>query len=56
MTPERLKWIISGLDRDEVTDQEWKFFESCEDMMKRKGCITEKMEKWAEDIYRRKYR
>jgi len=56
MTSERLKWIISGLDRDALTDREWRFLENCEDMMKRKGFITQKMEEWAEEIYREKSR
>jgi hypothetical protein len=56
MIPERLNWIIGGLDRDSLTDREWKFLENCEDMMGRKGFITEKMEEWAEEIYREKSR
>ncbi len=56
MTPERLKWIISGLDRDKLTDNQWKILESAEDMMTRKGDITERMEEVIEDIYERKSR
>jgi len=56
MTPERLKWIISGLDRNALTDRELKFLENCEDMMGRKGFITWLMEEWTEEIYREKSR
>ncbi len=56
MTPERLKWIISGLDRDDLSDSQWKFVESCEEMMNRKGKITDRMEEVLEDIYREKSR
>jgi hypothetical protein len=56
MTPERLRWIISGLDRDELSDSQWRIVESCEEMMKKKGKITERMEEVLEDIYRQKSR
>lgn len=51
MTPERLKIIIQNLDFNELSDKEVEFLESCEERMKRRGEITEPMEKWVEDIW-----
>lgn len=54
MTSERLKWIISGIDWDRLTDREEKFVESAEAFFKQRNYLTEAQEKWLEDIYANK--
>jgi uncharacterized protein YllA (UPF0747 family) len=54
MNKERLKWIISGLDFDSLTDWEQRFIEDCERRMERYGSITDRMEEIVERIYKEK--
>ena len=51
MDKERLKWIVSGLDWEQLNDWELRFVESCEKRMEEKGSITEKMEGILEELY-----
>lgn len=54
MTPERMKWIIKGLDFDKLTDWEMKFIESVEKAMKKYGDLTERQEEVLERIFQEK--
>jgi hypothetical protein len=54
MTSDRLKWIISGLDFNDLTDWEERFVEACERRMDIKGDLTESMEEILERLYREK--
>jgi len=56
MIKDRLKWIISGLDFEDLTDWEQRFVESVEGQFQRKGDLTEKQEELLEKIYREKGR
>lgn len=56
MTKERMKWIISGLHRDDLSDGTWKFIESLERYFKNHGDLTEEQEERLEEIYREKGR
>jgi hypothetical protein len=62
MTKDRLKWIISGLDFESLTDWEERFVESVEkhfeERVKRSGhgYLTEGEENILEKIYREKGR
>jgi hypothetical protein len=56
MTSDRLKWIISGLDFNLLTDWEANFAESCEIYFQNKGDLTERQEEILEKIYREKRR
>lgn len=54
MTKDRLKWIISGLDFEKLTDWEANFVESVEIYFQNKGEITDKTEGVLERIYKEK--
>ncbi len=56
MTKDRLSWIISGLDFNDLSLWEQKFMESCESYFKRYGDLTDKQEEILERIYRDKGR
>ena len=56
MNADRLKWIITGLDYDLLTDWESQFVESIEDYFKRRGDLTEKQEETLERIFKEKSR
>jgi len=56
MTLDRLKWIISGLDFDYLTDWEQQFVETVEIYFYRKGNLTERQEEILERIFREKSR
>jgi hypothetical protein len=52
----RFKWILSGLDFDDLTDWEEKFVESCELQLHFKEELSEKQSEILEKIYRGKGR
>lgn len=54
MTKDRLKWIISGIDFEKLTDWEERFLEACEKRMDTKGDLTEPMEEIVERLYKEK--
>ena len=56
MTKDRLKWIISGLDFDILTDWEEEFVESIEKYFNKKGDLTDTQEEILERIYEKKSR
>jgi hypothetical protein len=56
MTPDRLKWIISGLDFSELTEWEEGFVEDVEGYFQRKGDLTDRQEEILERIYKQKGR
>ncbi len=56
MTKDRLEWILSGIDRDLLTEWETEFVESCEDRMGRYGGLTIKQEEKIEEIFKQKGR
>lgn len=56
MTRDRLKWIISGLDFECLTDWEGKFVEDIEAFFGRHGDLTERQEEILERLYREKGR
>jgi hypothetical protein len=56
MTSDRLKWIISGFDWEQLTDWEGKFVESTENYFSKHGDLTERQEEILEEIYRTKGR
>ncbi len=56
MTKDRLSWIISGLDFNDLSPWEEKFCESCESSFKRHDDLTDKQEEILERIYREKGR
>jgi hypothetical protein len=56
MTKDRLKWIISGLDFNSLTEWEEKFVESVEKYFKIHGDLTEKQEETLERIFAEKTR
>ena len=54
MTKDRLKWIISGIDFNLLTDWEANFVESCETHFENRADLTEKQEEILERLYREK--
>ena len=56
MTSDRLKWIISGLDWERLTDWEGRFVESAENYFNKHEDLTERQEEILERIYREKGR
>lgn len=56
MKTERLRCIISGLDRYELTKLEQRFVESVEQYFKQTGKLTEQQESILEGLYREKTR
>lgn len=56
MNKDRMKWIISGLHRDDLSDGTWKFIESLERYFNKHGDLTEEQEERLEEIYREKGR
>lgn len=56
MTKDRLKWIISGLDFNSLSEWEEKFVESTEKYFKTHGDLTEKQEDKLEEIFKEKTR
>lgn len=56
MNKERLKWIISGIDFENLNDWEERFLERCEKMMDAKGFISNPMEEIVERLYKEKSR
>ena len=56
MTKDRLKWIISGLDFDKLTDWEEKRVEEWEKQFKEKGYLTDRQEEILERIFKEKGR
>lgn len=56
MTKDRLHWIISGLDFNDLSLWEETFIESCERYFIKCGDLTEKQEEILERIYKEKSR
>ncbi len=56
MTPERLKWICSGLYYVRLSKWESDFVESVEQYFYNNGFLTEKQASRLEDLYREKGR
>lgn len=56
MNEARIKWIISGIEYDSLTEKEQKFIESAESYFERHGDLTEAQEDWLEDIFKEKSR
>jgi len=54
MKLDRLKWIVSGLDWDALTEWEQKFVESVEEQFDRNGKMSERQEEILERIYKDK--
>lgn len=56
MTKDRLKWVISGLDFNLLSDWEETFAESCEIYFENKGDLTKRQEEILEQLYLEKGR
>jgi len=56
MTQDRLEWIISGLDVNQLTPQEEKFIEDMEFKFHRTGSLNEYQERRLEEIYKERGR
>jgi hypothetical protein len=56
MNKERLEWVISGLNRYKLTQQEDQFIKSLEDDFNQKSRITEQQEEKLESLYKEKSR
>lgn len=56
MNKERLDWIISGLDFNDLTPWEEKFLEDMEYKMEHHGDLSKWQEEKVEQIYREKSR
>jgi hypothetical protein len=56
MTKDRLSWIISGLDFNDLSEWEERFVESVEKYFKGHGDLTEDQENKLEEIFRDKSR
>lgn len=56
MTRDRLQWIISGLDWEQLTKWEKRFVESVEKFFKKSGYLSVNQEDILERIYREKGR
>ncbi len=56
MKTDRLKWIISGLEWDSLTDWERKFVEDVEVQFDRRGSLTDRQEEILERICKEKGR
>lgn len=56
MIKDRLKWILTGINYEKVTDWEQRFLEDVESYFKRKGDLTDKQEEILERIFREKGR
>ena len=56
VTKDRLTWIISGLDFNDLSPWEEKFMESCESYFEYHGDLTDKQEEIIEQIYKEKGR
>ena len=54
MEKERLRCIVSGLDRYELTGLETRFIRSAEQYFEEKGKLTEQQESILEGVYRDK--
>jgi hypothetical protein len=54
MNRERLKWVVSGINFEKITDWEQEFLESVETYFDRHGNITDKQEAILERIYKEK--
>lgn len=51
-----MKWVISGLHRDDLSDSTWRFIESLERYFNKHGNLTGEQEERLEEIYREKGR
>ena len=56
MTKDRLSWIISVLDFNDLNNWEEKFIEDIEKYFHRKGDLTERQEEILERIFKEKSR
>ena len=56
MNTERLRCIVSGLTRHELTELEQRFVQSVEQYFEQEGRLTEQQESILEDLYREKTR
>lgn len=56
MTKDRLKWIISGLPRDELSEKTWEMIESFEHYFNKHGDLTDRQEEVLENIFKEKGR
>ena len=56
MDAERMRWVISGLNFDDLSDWEEKFVESVEKYFKKHGDLTEAQENKLEEIFKDKSR
>ena len=54
MTKDRLKWIISGLPRDGLSDKTWKMIEDFERYFDKHKNLTERQEEVLEKIFKEK--
>jgi DNA repair ATPase RecN len=54
MNRERLEWVMSGLNRYNLTQKEGQFLKSTEDDFNQKNMITEQQEERLESLYREK--
>lgn len=56
MNRERLRWVLTGLEYDRLTDWESKFVENVEEYFKKHGDLTDKQEEVLERIFKEKSR
>jgi hypothetical protein len=56
MTQDRLKWLISGIDFNELNEWEERFICDLEPYFERNGNLTKRQEELIERIYREKGR
>jgi hypothetical protein len=56
MNKERLDWVVSGLNRYNLTKKEDQFVKSIEDDFNQKNMITEQQEEKLESLYKEKSR
>jgi len=54
MTKDRLQWIISGLDWEQLTEWEERFVENVEKFFEKSGYLSVNQEDILERIYREK--